>query len=272
VHGHEGGVLFWRDMVERLPKDQPFYGLQAQGVDGLRPPLTTISEMAAIYIKEMRKVQPQGPYYLGGYSMGGEIAFEMAQQLHEAGETIRLLVLFDTRNPQRPVRQMTRGKDGALIAETEDTFAVSQSQVLKRKIFGHYLRWSGLSLEQKLGYLFNQTRSRFQRFIIALFVKLIRVSGRRLPDSLLLQYLRESHSEALKNYAPSVYTGKVTLFRAAETQRTDPDDSPLGWKPLAAGGLEVHHLEASHEMMRIEYAGEVARILHDCLSRARGYG
>ncbi len=89
VHGQEGGILFWRDVVGYLPPDQPFYGVQAQGVDGVQPPLNRIPAMAELYVREIRKVQPKGPYYLGGYSLGGEIAFEMAQQLTCQGEQVK---------------------------------------------------------------------------------------------------------------------------------------------------------------------------------------
>jgi thioesterase domain-containing protein len=73
-------------------------------VDGVQPAGTSIPEMAAAYIEAIRTVQPRGPYALGGYSMGGEIAFEMARQLLAVGERIGLLVLFETSNPVRPIR------------------------------------------------------------------------------------------------------------------------------------------------------------------------
>src|ERR1022692_1664380 len=66
-HGAGGNVLIYRDLSRHLGLDQPFYGLQAQGLDGSRPPLTTIEEMAALYVKEIRRSQPHGPYFLGGY-------------------------------------------------------------------------------------------------------------------------------------------------------------------------------------------------------------
>ncbi len=269
VHGHEGGVLFWRDMVSQLPSDQPFYALQAQGVDGIQQPMTKIPDMAALYIREMRKVQPHGPYYIGGYSMGGEIALEVSQQLFTQGEQVRLLVMFDTKNPQRPIRQMTRINEGALIPDMDAVVRSGVYHVLKRKITGHYLRWSILDPREKFKYIFNQIAARTKRLIITIPVKLIRVFGRRLPDFLLLRYLRECHSEALNNYIPMVYPGKVTLFRAVQTLLENPDDSPMGWKPLAAGGLEVYYFEASHEIMNLEYAKDVALKLNECLRNAQ---
>src|SRR4029077_10415022 len=79
-------------------EDQPFYGLQPQGLDGEQPH-TRIEEMASCYVDAIRTVQPQGPYYLGGVCLGGVIAFEMAQQLLAAGERVASLLLMDSYCP-----------------------------------------------------------------------------------------------------------------------------------------------------------------------------
>ena len=96
VHGVGGNVLNLRQLARRMSPDYPFYGLQAQGLDGKRPGLQSLEEMAAHYIKEIRTVQPQGPYFLGGYSLGGLIAYEMAHQLSAKGEEVALVALLDT--------------------------------------------------------------------------------------------------------------------------------------------------------------------------------
>jgi thioesterase domain-containing protein len=76
--------------------DYPFYGLQSQGLDGKHPCHTSIEEMAAHYISEIRSVQSEGPYFVGGFSFGGLVAYEMAQQLRARRQEVGLLVLFDT--------------------------------------------------------------------------------------------------------------------------------------------------------------------------------
>lgn len=96
VHGVGGNVLNLRPLSLRLGADYPLYGLQAQGLDGRQPCLTSLEEMAAHYIKEIRAVQPEGPYFLGGYSLGGVIGYEMAQQLSAGGEEVALVALLDT--------------------------------------------------------------------------------------------------------------------------------------------------------------------------------
>jgi amino acid adenylation domain-containing protein len=96
IHGIGGNVLGFNRLGRHMAPDYPFYGLQSQGLDGKNPCLTSIDEMASHYISEMRRVQPHGPYFLGGFSFGGLVAYEIAQQLRAAGEDVGLLVLFDT--------------------------------------------------------------------------------------------------------------------------------------------------------------------------------
>ncbi|MGA9966029.1 MAG: amino acid adenylation domain-containing protein [Terriglobales bacterium] len=96
IHGVGGNSVGFRDLANFVGTDQPFYGVQAQGLDGQLPCLTRVEDMAALYLKEIRNIQPSGPYYLGGFSFGGWIAYEMAQQLQAQGEEVGLIALFDT--------------------------------------------------------------------------------------------------------------------------------------------------------------------------------
>jgi pimeloyl-ACP methyl ester carboxylesterase len=96
VHPIGGNVLCYLDLARHLGEDQPFYGLQASGIDGEGEPKSRIEGMAGYYIEAIREIQPQGPYLLGGWSFGGVVAFEMAQQLHSSGEQVALLALIDS--------------------------------------------------------------------------------------------------------------------------------------------------------------------------------
>jgi len=98
IHGESGHLLLYRSLALHLGPDQPIYGLQPQGLDGKQAPLTRIEDMAARYIREIRVIQPEGPYFLAGYCMGGTIALEMAQQLGGQGQRVDLLALLDTYN------------------------------------------------------------------------------------------------------------------------------------------------------------------------------
>ncbi len=96
IHGVGGNVVGFRDLGRHMGPTHPFYGLQARGLDGTHPCLTKVEDMAAQYLQDIRSVQPEGPYFLGGYSFGGLVAYEIAQQLTERGENVAFLALFDT--------------------------------------------------------------------------------------------------------------------------------------------------------------------------------
>jgi len=96
VHGVGGNVVGFHELARRMKPDFPFYGFQSQGLDGKSELYTTVEEMASHYLEQIRTVQPRGPYHVGGFSMGGLVAYEMAQQLVASGEDVGLVVLFDT--------------------------------------------------------------------------------------------------------------------------------------------------------------------------------
>jgi len=129
VAGMFGNVLNLRHLAQLIGGERPFYGLQARGLYGDAPPHATIPEAAADYIAELRQVQPNGPYLLGGFSGGGLTAWEMAIQLEKAGEEVALLVLLDTPLPLRPGLSRT---DKALIKLSE----------LRKRGPGYLLDWA----------------------------------------------------------------------------------------------------------------------------------
>jgi thioesterase domain-containing protein len=98
VHGAGGNVLLYRSLAKHLAPDYPLYGLQSRGLDGKSAPLATVEEMAIEYLREIRSIQRNGPYHLGGYCMGGTVAYEMAQILHVKNEEVRLVAMMDTYN------------------------------------------------------------------------------------------------------------------------------------------------------------------------------
>jgi len=99
VHAIGGNVLKFRALAAHLGPDQPLYGLQVRGFDGQQSPATSVEEMAANYLAEIRQVQPHGSYYLGGQCFGGMVALEMARQLQAVGEQVALLAMFDDYAP-----------------------------------------------------------------------------------------------------------------------------------------------------------------------------
>jgi hypothetical protein len=100
VHPGDGDVLAYAPLARRLGADQPSYGLRARGIDDGRPLPDSVEEMASDYVDQIRQVQPDGPYIVGGFCVGGAIAFEMARQLDAAGERVAAMLLLDPRFPR----------------------------------------------------------------------------------------------------------------------------------------------------------------------------
>jgi len=113
AHGLGGSVMDFFQPVRYIESDHPIYGIQSKGTDGLDQPLERIEDMAEFSIDAMRELQPQGPYILIGYSLGGLVALEMAQRLSAAGEKIALLAMLDA---YPHMRYLSLGQRTRLIA------------------------------------------------------------------------------------------------------------------------------------------------------------
>jgi amino acid adenylation domain-containing protein len=230
VHGVGGTVLRFYDLARHLGADQPVYGLQARGVNGKHPCHSRVQDMAAHYLTEIRHLQPQGPYYLGGYSLGGSVALEMARQLREEGEEVGVLALLDT-------------------------FAGTYRS--KRELFVKFLTLPG---SEKLYHVRRKGR---------LFGKSVRktLAMARLPR--VLKEVREACSQAAKQYVAQPYVGKVTLFHAKEKSLSSENPYET-WKDLALGGLELHEVPGGHGSIVDEPAVTfLAENLKACLERAQ---
>ncbi|MEU2717672.1 amino acid adenylation domain-containing protein [Streptomyces sp. NPDC007205] len=99
VHPIGGNVLCYARLTRHLPDDQPVYALQAAGAEPGTEPLRSIPDLARSYLDAIRKVQPEGPYTLGGWSFGGFVAYEMARRLKSTGAAVERLVLLDSITP-----------------------------------------------------------------------------------------------------------------------------------------------------------------------------
>jgi phthiocerol/phenolphthiocerol synthesis type-I polyketide synthase E len=223
-HGAGGNVLTYRDLSRHLGSDQPFYGLQSQGLDGSRPPLTTIEDMAVLYLKEIRRVQPYGPYFLGGYCGGGTIAFEVAQQLRADGEPVALLALFDTMNWSKI----------PLTIWSKAAYA-SQRLVFHAASF-FKLDWQGTAkfFREKMEAL----RSRVPVWRSLLLAKFNHDSGNATSSSLALGLIWKTNDRACWTYVPKPYPGKITDFRPVKQYQVFSKPG-LKWDQLAQDGQEV---------------------------------
>jgi phthiocerol/phenolphthiocerol synthesis type-I polyketide synthase E len=220
MHGAGGTVMMYRDLSRHLGDDQPLYGLQSQGLDGSCPPLTSIAEMAAVYVKEIRRVQPHGPYFIAGYCMGGTVAFEVAQQLHDLGEPIALLAMFDTMNWHKiPL-----------------TFW-SLSSHTRQQLFFHVASFFTLDSTGQVRFLkekFAALKSRIPAWRGMLLSRFGKRSPNTVSESLVLGQIWQANDRASWAYLPKPYPGVVTDIRPAKQYRifSKPD---LKWDGLTQG-------------------------------------
>ena len=262
VHGGFGNVLNFYDLTRYLGSDQPFYGLQARGVDGKQLPFSTLQEMAAAYVAQMRTVQPDGPYMMGGFSMGGEVAYEMAQQLRAEGQAVALVALLDTHNPEfarrrSNVLQQAEGPDDGHTVSDNDFVEFGEGLVHKLRVMKRwaYLRYRLARMDLEKQKLYWRCRRALR-------------SGKTLPQALISPFLWKSHIDLVDAYKPTPYPGKVTLFRASETEVSNPNSADTGWMPLAQGGLEVHIVHGTHNIVKEPYVAELARMLKLSIEKA----
>ena len=225
VHGAGGNVLNFRSLAQHLGKDQPFYGLQARGVNG-EPPLESVEEMARHYAEEIRAVRPEGPYLLGGYSGGGVVAYEIAQRLRAEGAEVPLLVFLDTFHPSTTARKITFG-------EKLDRFLQEGPRYLARSGKG--------KLSRHLGELSTE-------------LKLLFYTSNELPLPLELREHRlfSSFRDAASRYRPRAYDGRVLMFRARLIDEIYRHMGPtLGWRDVIPH-LEIIEVPGGHDSLVLE--------------------
>jgi amino acid adenylation domain-containing protein len=253
VHGGDGHVLFFTLLTRILGSDQPFYGLQSQGLDGRQTRHKSVPEIATNYVEDLRRVQTHGPYLLGGYSFGGVVAFEMARRLRARGEQIALLVLFDAPNPARPPRRYTRFE--RLKHWFDKTSNLSFDERLK-----YFLRRVSLRTRTSLG----EGGKELQKIFFGTRTK----GPDRLPADWRATQIRQAHARMLRAYRPRPYEGRITLFRAKNPTGNYEFPPDLGWTDLSRGGIEIHDIPGSHELMFRDPSVYVVAEKLDCCIRA----
>ena len=183
VAGMFGNVLNLRHLANLVGADRPFYGVQARGLYGDMEPHATFEEAARDYLAELRTVQPEGPYLLGGFSGGGIAAFEMARQLRAEGQEVGALILLDTPLPYR---------DPITAADKLSIHA----QRIRRRGAGYFADW----VKNRVAWEIEQRRKRGEP---------AEVEGHRFHNEAIEQAFRAS----LSKYKMSEFEGALHLFR-----------------------------------------------------------
>jgi amino acid adenylation domain-containing protein len=230
VHPIFGTVFPYYQLAVSLGKEQPFYGIQPLGIDGKEAPLTSIEDMASYYIKAIKRLQAKGPYYIGGWSFGGLVALEIAQQLLTAGEEVALLAILDTQAP---------------ITNQKPSFIEGW-----KFLFGTVVRYIWPFFTDYF-YLITATSGESRKWL-----------WRELIIGSLLR-IYQANYQATVNYIPQPYANKITLF----SSNKKADDLTMGWQEIATLGVDVNLVPGNHlTMLRKPHIEVLAKQLSQYLS------
>jgi amino acid adenylation domain-containing protein len=245
AHAVGGNVLDYYPLAAHLGSEQPIYGLQSLGLDGVQTPLNRIEDMAARYIREIKSVQPDGPYFLVGYSFGALVAFEIACQLERQGERIGLLALLDNAAPN--LLQIRPSWWQSIRIHLRNLHRLQRSEQIKYITDRIVFRL-----------IYQNKANSHQEFLLDHW-------GKTLPP----EYLKvlDANFQAGENYIGKFYPGQVTLFRSdiqSLAQTLHPD---LGWSNLVGGGLEIYNIPGHHSNLLQEPSVQIlAKMLKFCLA------
>ncbi len=234
VHPGGGGVWCYRELSQALPSNQPCYGLEAQGSDGLRQPLDCVHKMAENYLAAIRQQRPHGPYALAGWSFGGLVAFEIAQRLHQERERVDLLAIMDS---------------GIIYS-----FALLRAIMPDcPSVFTFYSR---IDREKMLPVFIQQGRD-------------AKIFPEEVSDekALLILDVFSANTQATSDYRPKHYPGEVSLFQAQERLVDKRFDPAREWQRVAES---VEHIRVPGSHMTMLQRPNVARLANELVMRLAG--
>lgn len=232
IHGGQGEVLFYRGLSDELGPDQPLYGLQPVGLDGTTDPLNSVPEMAAAYIKELKAVQPKGPYRLIGFCFGGTVCLEMAAQLEEQGDEVDLIGIID---------------GGLPIEEARYDSAIERVRYMVRS---RGIAGTAAAAWRRASWRVSER---------------MKLSDRMRDGDEQLKYVPVALAcrRAFNAFEPRPTEAPITLVRSAEQQPGEGKDWDFAWEGFTPD-LRVEAIDAGHKkLFEGPAAAELASIIRD---------
>ncbi|MEK8015446.1 MAG: amino acid adenylation domain-containing protein [Candidatus Parabeggiatoa sp.] len=261
--GSGGNVIYFHQLARHLGTEQPFYALQARGLDGESEPFTCVEDIADYYLEAIRTVQPQGPYLLGGHSFGALVAFEMAYQLQRQGQNVARLAILDM-PALRPDRHPTE-------LDWNDAKWMATIAHILESLSGENL---GLSNED-----FQPLDAQAQLSLLK--ARLERVNLLPQETSIntvrgIVQVIKADELAFLRYVPPTGYPNRITLFKTSGVYQDElgmldekiPDDPAWGWGRLSSEPVEVYRVQGNHSTMLTEpHVQVLADKLRECLEQ-----
>lgn len=271
-----GGVVFpFYNLVPYLDEEQPLYGLQDPSLDEKVEPFKRVEDLAAFYLDRIRSVQAHGPYYVAGWSFGGAVAYEIAQQALRAGEEVGMIAIMDQLAPplleKRGTLRQRLGKllpAAAVIARTvRGSFPYVRDGlylVFSRDRENGNGRAGRISLLEYFTWAWRDAL--FKSFLQQADIARVAVAESnyvkfKQPATMRVMYVLRSHVRALPHYRAQPFPGVIDVFRSADDWKDLKLDKneDLGWGELARGGVNIHRISGSHvSLMRKPHVDEFA--------------
>ena len=256
--GDSSYTFFWihgNRSNESLPKyldsSPNLHFIMHESADGKAPKFKTLSSIVQNHFKEIRQVQKKGPYYLGGYCVGGVIAFEIAQELVRIGEQVSLLFLLDPSEPQNPNREV----DEYRYAQEMKSYTSTNNYNTERFYRNSLNRFIGdklLKYSEKNFYKVLYFKRKIRKKITKTKLGLVRLSllfGFKIPFNIRHKYIVKIYEKALKNYKPKSYPGKVIIFKGEKSLRVTESN----WIALEADDKTIYRIDdADHGDILLE--------------------
>lgn len=253
VHGAGLNVLLFNALAMNMDDEQPVYGLQARGINGIDEPLDVMEEIAANYVEEIINHDPVGPYAVAGYSLGGLIAYEMAKQMLAMGKDVKMLAMFDTYADQ------TKIHTPKLKRTIQDAWFLIKQVAYTPVLFAQDPK---RTIEYKSREIGKRIKKLYQKFF----------PGNVKKKEGFAAYTDDIHEKSLaaqRNYLLTPVDIKIELFRAKKKTFYMDDFKFLGWRPYALKGVAVHDIPGEHNtIFAPPNDKQFARVLQECLDNA----
>ncbi len=237
-----GDIRCYADLVQQLDEDQPIYAFRPRGVDQDLPPHLTMDELIGDYLAAMRELRPTGPYYLAGWSAGGDFAFALAEALERAGEEVALIAMFDTPLPS-----------------IFDTVSVDDDARFLCELVGFASRFSGTDVPIHYEELAKiAPEEQFQSALAK--ARECGLIPAETPESFIRRLVRvgEANVRVLQSYKPKRVSAPIRLFVPASKSAladlsgcTVPTEEDLGWSSRVGQTVELQEVPGDHFTMMV---------------------
>jgi thioesterase domain-containing protein/acyl carrier protein len=262
--GFKNEFFSFASLARHLSRDYSFYGVMARGTDGVSQPHQSVEEMAAAYIKEIKTVQPTGPYFVLGECFSAPVAYETARQLQVGGETRVFLGLLDARMRTHWYYSFLGRRLGARVRDRITGITGSSLwRYFTETIPAHIAQLRKRRGAERIRYVWKRTRSVTSKTLARLGTS-TQGTMRRNPSFRAESKRRASmaYHLAVRIYEPQPYSGRIVVIANEEWCKADPT---LGWR--TSGGLQVYRIPGNHDTYLREHVDMVADALGTCLER-----